>query len=299
MESFQSKLVKWVLKTINLKKRWQVTGEKLKKNMRKMQLSESNEPPKYITLRFNVVKKEVNGYPYYVIKPFKKVEQKHILFIHGGGYVFEIMALEWKFIARLLLSLHCTIIVPMYPLTPKHQYQEVFDMMVTIYEEIILTVKPKDIVVMGDSAGGGISLALAELLKEKNLTQPGNIILISPALDMSFSNPEIKEVEELDPISAVPGLVDITKWYGGEKGSQNYLVSPIYGNFEGLGKISLFIGTDDILYPDARKFKNIVDEKGIKINYHEYSSMIHIWPLFSFPESKKAKKQIIEIIKSS
>ena len=45
MESFQSKLVKWLLKTINFKKRWQVTGEKLKKNMRKMQLSESNEPP--------------------------------------------------------------------------------------------------------------------------------------------------------------------------------------------------------------------------------------------------------------
>jgi len=152
---------------------------------------------------------------------------------------------------------------------------------------------------MGDSSGGGMSLALAQLLKIKNLPQPGNIILISPALDMSFSNPEIHEVEKLDPVSAVPALIDIIKWYGGEKGSKYYLVSPIYGNFEGLGKISLFIGTHDILYPDAKKFKMLADEKGLKFGYYEYPSMIHVWPLFFFPESKKATKEIIEIIKSS
>ena len=89
---------------------------------------------------------------------------------------------------------------------------------------------------------------------------------------MSFSNPEIHEIEKLDPMSAVPALIDIGKWYGGEKDSKNYLISPIYGNFEGLGKISLFTGTNDILYPDAKKFKNMADEKGIKINYYEYPS---------------------------
>ena len=172
-------------------------------------------------------------------------------------------------------------------------------MIIPIYKQIISDVKLEDIVIMGDSAGGGMSLALAELLKEKNLPQPGNIILISPALDMSLSNPEIHEVEKLDPMLAVPALIDIGKWYGGEKGSKHYLVSPIYGNFEGLGKISLFTGTNDILYPDAKKFKTIADEKGIKINYYEYPSMIHIWPLFFFPESKKAREQIIEIIRTS
>jgi len=77
------------------------------------------------------------------------------------------------------------------------------------------------------------------------------------------------------------------------------LISPIYGNLEELGKISLFTGTNDILYPDAKKLKTITDEKGIKINYYEYPSMIHIWPLFFFPESKKVRKQIVEIIRTS
>jgi len=172
-------------------------------------------------------------------------------------------------------------------------------MLMQIYKQIILDVKLKDIVIMGDSAGGGMSLALAELLNEKHLPQPGNIILISPALDMSLKNPEIHDVEKLDLILAVPALIDIGKWYGREKGSKHYLVSPIYGNLQNLGKISLFTGTNDILYPDAKKLKSIADEKGIKINYYEYPSMIHIWQLLFFPESKKAREQIIEIIRTS
>lgn len=170
-------------------------------------------------------------------------------------------------------------------------------MIVPIYQQIILDTALEDTIIMGDSSGGGVSLSLVQLLKERNLQQPGNIILISPVLDMTFSNPEIKEVEKLDPISAVPALVEIIKWYGGENNSKNYLISPIYGNFQGIGKISLFIGTHDILYPDAKKFKKIADERGININYYEYPSMIHIWPLFFFPESKKAIEEIIKIIR--
>lgn len=233
------------------------------------------------------------------MKPLKNIGQKHILYLHGGGCVYEITSLHWEFLSKLIDSLHCTVTVPIYPLAPKHQYGEVFDMIVPIYQQISSEVKPEDIVIMGDSSGGGLSFSLAQLLKEKNLPQPGNIILISPALDMSFTNPEIHEVEKLDPVSAVPAMIDIMKWYAGEKGPKYYLVSPIYGNFQGLGKISLLIGTHDILYPDAKKFKSMSDEKGMKIGYYEYPSMIHIWPLFFLPESREAIKQIIEIIKSA
>ncbi|NKF07236.1 alpha/beta hydrolase [Clostridium gasigenes] len=299
MESIQSKLLKMILRIINLKKMWEVTGNELRKNIEKKQLSESHEPPKKIQRNFKIKKKQVNGYCCYIIKPLNSVGQKHVLYLHGGGFVYEIMSPHWEFLARIIDELKCTIIVPIYPLAPQHQHQEVFDMILLIYQQIILKVKPESVVIMGDSAGGGMSLSLAQLLKEKELPQPRNIILISPTLDMTFSNPEIHAVEKLDPVSAVPALIDIIKWYSGEKDSKHYLISPIYGNFEGLGKISLFIGTHDILYPDAKKFKNISDLKGIEIDYYEYPSMIHVWPLFFFPESKKATKQIIEIIRSS
>jgi acetyl esterase/lipase len=298
MESIQSKLLKTILKIVKLKKMWEVTGDELRKNIEKKQLSESHEPPKKVQRDYNISKKDFNGYCCYTLKPLNNVGKTHILFLHGGGYVYEIMSPHWEFLGKLIDSLNCTITVPIYPLAPKHQHQEVFDMIVPIYEEIISDTKFEDVVIMGDSAGGGMSLSLAQLLKEKSLPQPGNIILISPTLDMTFSNPEIHEVAKLDPILAVPAIADIMKWYAGENGTKHYLISPIYGDFHGLGKISLFIGTHDILYPDAKRFKKMADEKGVLINYYEYPSMIHVWPLFFFPESKKATNQIIEIIKS-
>jgi acetyl esterase/lipase len=288
-----------MLRIVKLKKMWEVTGDELRKNIEKKQLSESHEPPKKVQRNFNISKKDINGYCCYIIKPLNDVGKKHILYLHGGGFVYEIMSLHWEFIGKLVESLQCTITVPIYPLAPKHQYQEVFDMIVPIYQQIISDTKFEDVVIMGDSTGGGLGFSLAQLLKEINLPQPGNVILITPTLDVSFSNPEIHDMERLDPVSAVPALSDIVKWYSGDKGSKHYLISPIYGNFEGLGKISLFIGTHDILYPDAKRFKNMADEKGVKIGYYEYPSMIHIWPLHFFPESQKATQQIIDIINSS
>lgn len=298
MESIQSRLFKVLLRVINLKKMWEVTGEELKKNIEKRQSSDKHDPPKKIQKKFNIIKKELNGYCFYVMKPLIAVGEKHILYLHGGGFVYEIMQHHWGFLGKMVDSLQCTITVPIYPLAPKHQYEEVFDMIIPIYKQILLEVNTDNITIMGDSAGGGMSLSLSQLLKENKLKQPGNLILISPTLDMSFCNPEIQEMGKLDPVSAVPALIDITKWYAGEKGSKNYLISPIYGDIEGLSKISLFIGTHDIFYPDAKKIKRMADELEIKINYHEYPNMVHGWPLFFFPESKKAFKEIIKIIKS-
>ncbi|WP_083659870.1 MULTISPECIES: alpha/beta hydrolase fold domain-containing protein [Paenibacillus] len=250
-----TKFVKMLLRMIRLNRMWKLTGDDLRKRIEKKQLSDSYEPSKQLQKSFNIRKEVINGHFYYVIQPLEHVGNKHILYLHGGGYVYTIMSLHWEFLSRLVDTLQCTITVPIYPLAPKYYYQDVFDMIVPIYQKIIFEVKPENVSVMGDSAGGGLSLALVQLLKEKNLPQPGNIILISPALDYSFSNPEIKAVEKYDPISAVPALFDIGKWYGRETSLTHYLISPIYGSFAGLGKISLFTGTHDITNPDSRRFK--------------------------------------------
>ncbi|OOM78525.1 monoterpene epsilon-lactone hydrolase [Clostridium puniceum] len=299
MESIQSKLAKFILRIIKFNKIWNLTGEELKENIRKRQLSENPEPPQIMKKRFNIVKNQLNGYFYYVMKPLGKTSEKHILYFHGGGYVYEINSIHWNFLAKLSRALNCTITIPIYPLLPNHEGKEIFNMIMPIYEKIISEVKVKDMVIMGDSAGGGISLALGELLRKKQMPQPSNIILISPALDMSFTNTEIYKISKLDPMLALPSLIEIGKFYGGKKGAKHYLISPIYGDLNGLGKISLFTGTNDILYPDAKKFKNMAEEEGVKINYYEYPLMIHIWPLLMFPESKKAREQIIEIIRTS
>ena len=100
MESIQSKLAKVLLRIFKINKMWKLTGDELRDSIEKRQLSESHEPPKRIQNRFNIIKNEINGYCYYVMKPLKNVGQKHILFLHGGGYVYEINSLHWEFLEK-------------------------------------------------------------------------------------------------------------------------------------------------------------------------------------------------------
>ncbi|MZQ87112.1 alpha/beta hydrolase fold domain-containing protein [Paenibacillus sp. 5J-6] len=299
-ESIQSRFIKAGLRFIQVNAIWKKTGEALRIEVENRQRKESYEPPKNMLKKYDCHKYEANGHAYYVVRPLEQAHgSKHIFYLHGGGNVLKISSLHWEFIAYLVDRLACTVTVPMYPLAPEHTHEDVFEMLVPLYRELSSDVQEQDLVVMGDSARGGMSLALAQLLRDRGLKQPGNIILISPLLDMTFSHPMIRMIEKQDPISATPALHEIAKWYAGEESVKHYLVSPIHGNFHDLGRISVYIGTHDILYPDANKFSKLAGMQGIPMNYYEYPSMLHVWPLFPCPEAKKAREQMIHTIEST
>jgi monoterpene epsilon-lactone hydrolase len=217
MESMQSRLVKAGLRFIQVNAIWKKSGEALRAEVEKRQRKESYEPLKNMFKKYDCHKYETKGHAYYVVKPKGQAAgNKHIFYLHGGGNVLRITSLHWEFIAYLVDALDCTVTVPMYPLAPEHTHKDVFEMIVPLYREVSSDVEERDLVVMGDSAGGGMSLALAQLLRELGLKQPGNIILISPLLDMTFSHPMIRMIEKQDPISATPALHDIAKWYAGD-----------------------------------------------------------------------------------
>lgn len=92
------------------------------------------------------------------------------------------------------------------------------------------------------------------------------------------------------------GAKEFGKLYAGDTDRKHYLLSPIYGELEGLAEISLFIGTRELILPDARKFHRLAREQKIKINYYEYPGMNHVFPVYPIPEAKEARKMIVEII---
>jgi acetyl esterase/lipase len=150
---------------------------------------------------------------------------------------------------------------------------------------------------MGDSAGGGLALALSQLLLKEGISQPGNIILLSPWLDVTLNNPKIAALKKFDPMLNLKLLIEAGKTYAGDTPTSNYLVSPINGPIQGLGKISIFIGTHELFLPDARKFKARAKREKVDINYFEYPKMNHVFPVLPIPEARLAMKQIIDIIK--
>ncbi|MFF2176120.1 alpha/beta hydrolase fold domain-containing protein [Lysinibacillus sp. NPDC058147] len=235
----------------------------------------------------------------YILNDQESLKQKVILYLHGGAWTNQPLNFHWWFLDKMAQSLNAKIIVPIYPKVPHFNYKHTYPKILTLYKEILETVEIYDqLTIMGDSTGGNISLGLAHLLKMNHLPQPKDIILLSACVDMSFDNPHIPEYEEKDPMLASEGMEVISKIWAADKDIKDSLISPIYGEFEGLGKITHFIGTHECLYPDAIRLDEKLTEQGIEINTFVYPKMNHVFVVMPIPEAENAQQKIISIISS-
>ncbi|MGL4760657.1 MAG: alpha/beta hydrolase fold domain-containing protein [Sarcina sp.] len=261
-------------------------------NLAKEQGEYNYRLPKNFKLKSEVEEFESFGMVSYKLRPKELRNGKKIIYLHGGAYVEDMNKQHWIFIDRMVKKLGCEVILPMYPLAPFSDCETTFEKLSLLYDDITKDYKQEDIILMGDSAGGGLALALAQDLKINNKKSPSNIILLSPWLDVSMQNEEMREIEPRDYILGFDCLKECGKLWANELSVQNRRVSPIYGNFEGLGKITVFTGTNDILWLDALELKGILEEQNIDFNYYEFEGMPHVFAILPIPESD----EVIEII---
>lgn len=234
--------------------------------------------PEEIEENYNLVTERFMNRKIFIMRPKQgTTNNKKVLYFHGGSYVAEATQEHWNFIEKIVKETGATVIMPDYPLTPKYNYKDVFTMVVPLYKEIIEEVKTEDIILMGDSAGGGLSLALCEKLNEEKVGLPGKTILISPWLDVRLENEKIAEIEPYDKELNKENLKLAGITYAGEDGMSSYLVNPIDGNLKGLKNITIYIGTNDILNPDVHKLQEKAQEVGTTIEVKEYKNKGHIW----------------------
>lgn len=298
MRSIRSWMIERLLKRFSNKRRF--TDEKLYTAFLKDKQKKNEQPyvlPKYFQWKYDVKKRCFNEMEYYIFNQGKAKSKNTILYLHGGGYIKQPSIFHWRFIGKIAEETNRQIIVPIYPKAPNCSYEQAFEKVLPLYKWLEELTDQSTITLMGDSAGGGFALALAQWLLKKELPQPQDIILLSPWLDITMENPEAARLEERDPMLGIYGLVQMGKSYAGNANPNYYLLSPLNGELNGLGKITLFVGTHEVLLPDARKFRDIALSKGVSIKYYEYPKMNHIFVLFPIPEAKKARKKIVHIIK--
>jgi acetyl esterase/lipase len=291
MASIESKLFHLFLVLINKKKFLE-----LQFAFKKFDFYNSNEPPKDTYEYCDVEKSYVNEHAVFTLTPKTQKSKTQILYLHGGAYVQGFVKQHWKFLSMLVHHSHCTILAPAYPLAPQFTCVDAYNMITPLYKDIISNAGTASTILMGDSAGGGMALALAQMMKAENVSTPGRIILLSPWLDITLSNPDIKQIDSTDPFLSVKGLRKAGVLFAGGIDPNDFRLSPINSSPKDIGEISIFIGSRDILVADARKFNIIAKEQGVSLNYHEYKDMVHAWMFLNFPESMKAKKQIIDLI---
>lgn len=216
-----------------------------------------------------------------------------VIYLHGGIYVNEIKLTHILFCDKLAKKINATVYAPIYPLAPNHTYDETYEILENLYKHILDMGKP--VIIMGDSAGGGLSAAFSEHLAVIDLPQPKNLILISPWLDVSMSG-DYDEVE-FDPMLGVDGLREMGETWAGDLDSKDYKVSPIFGEVSKLPKTTLFVGTHEIFYPDVVKFNEKLKDAEVDAELNIGEGMTHVYAIYPLvPESKDAFNRIVEVI---
>jgi acetyl esterase/lipase len=230
------------------------------------------------------------------LKKKNTVPKRYILFIHGGYFVHNITTYDWNLLNKIVQHTDYGIVVPDYPLAPRYNYKDVYNMAVPLYEDLLQEFGNDNLVIMGFSAGGGFTLSLAEYVKSLGLKQPSRIILLSPMLDASMKDPDISIIDKRDPYLDLAGMNKAYPAYANGTDIHNYMISPINGDVEGLAPIHLFMGTDEIYLPFARKLVAMAKAKNVDIDYHEYPAMYHAWIFLNMPEAKDFFSKLMDIL---
>lgn len=215
-----------------------------------------------------------------------------VLYIHGGAYVNEINYQHLLYCSLLSRKLDAFVLAPVYPLAPFSSATDAFDAMAGLYTGLI---QRDNLILMGDSAGGGFVHSFCQYLKTVGLPQPKQIITFSPWVDVSMSNPPYDS--ENDPILGEEGLREIGKSWAGSLDTKDFRVSPLFGDNENLPETLIFAGTDEIFCKDIEIYVKHLKRDGINVKFIKGEGLFHIYPLFPIPEAKEAldkiKKEII------
>ncbi|QAV69714.1 alpha/beta hydrolase [Salinibacterium sp. UTAS2018] len=256
-------------------------------------------PPRSLSRHVDVSSRDVGGWPVFTIRPKTPSAAGHVVYFHGGSYVFQIDPFHWKLIARLVRATGTTFTVPIMPLAPDGRASVVVDRAATLVQSLVADVGAENVSVMGDSSGGGMTMAVSMELRDRRLPPLRSIVLIAPWLDISGTDPMLAEIAPRDPWLAVPGTHAAGALYRAELEEDDWRVSPIHGDLAGLAPITVFTGSRDLVHADALRLRDRAENEGIALDFHVGEGMIHDYPLLPLPEAADARSVIERAITRS
>ena len=221
------------------------------------------------------------------------------MYFHGGAYSIQASKIHWKLIDSIIKNTNSIVTFLDYPLSPESCCINTLETVKKAYK-IISEETGQEIILMGDSAGGGIALALSIAANKENIDlKPSKIILLSAWLDISMDSENYSCYSGQDVILDVGTLKKIGEIYSGGLDIKDYRCSPICGDINDIGNIAIFTGTKDMLNTQSRALRDKLIQNGNDCAYYEYENMQHVWMLLPIPEAKDAVAKICNFINSS
>ncbi|WP_062058160.1 YqiA/YcfP family alpha/beta fold hydrolase [Aquimarina longa] len=224
----------------------------------------------------------------------KNISDRLLIFIHGGAFVSGPGKHHWDTIKEIAKQTDITIWMCDYPKAPENRITKISNNIDSVYNSAIKTYNPSKIIIIGDSVGGTLSIALTQRLIKKNIELPNKIILVTPVMDATISNPEIDRIDKIDPMLSKNGVLSAKKMCAEDNDLEDPNISPINGEFDNFPKTILFLAENDIMYPDQKLVLQKLDKTKVDFEIILGKGMPHIWPFLPImKESKLALKEII------
>jgi acetyl esterase/lipase len=220
---------------------------------------------------------------------------KLLIFIHGGAFISGPAQHHWDTLKKIAQQTNCKIWMCNYPKAPENKIAHILENIDAVYRIALENYLPRQISFIGDSAGGTLVTSLMQRLIKKDIEIPSKIILVSPVMDASMSNPEIEKVDDIDPMLSKNGVLSAKNMCVENNDLKNVMISPLYGNFENFPQTILFLAENDITYPDQKLAVQKFIKAKVNLEIIEGKNMPHIWPLL--PVMKEAKIALNEIIR--
>jgi len=227
-------------------------------------------------------------------------KDKVYLNLFGGGYVLgNLESRRWiPYLVSRATNFRCLSIE--YRLAPEHPFPAALEDSVESYKWLLSQdYDPSNIIIGGQSAGGGLTIATISKLKELQLPYPKGAILMSPWADLTIEGKSLEYNKKYEP-NVVEGVTEMAKLYAQKESVRNPLISPVFADLKGFPPILIQAGGIEALLDDSLKLAENAKSTGVEVVLDVYDNMTHVFQLFGedLPESKKALENVSKFVKN-
>jgi acetyl esterase/lipase len=227
-------------------------------------------------------------------------ERRTVLYLHGGGYVLGSVATHRQLAARISAAGDASVLLLEYRLAPEHPFPAAVDDAVDAYRWLLDQGRsPAEVVIAGDSAGGGLAVATLVAVRDAGLPLPAAAVCLSPWADLELVGPSMEANAATDRLLGFAVLADMRDAYLGGRDPREPLASPIHADLAGLPPLYLQVSASECLHDDAARLAEIVTAAGGDVTVDRWDGLLHVFQLFAtLPETTDAMTRIGDFIRA-
>jgi len=206
-------------------------------------------------------------------------QDRVLLYLHGGGFIYRLSALHRKMVAHLAQQMSVRALVVEYRVAPEHPFPAALDDCVAAYRWLLKQgIAADNIVVAGDSAGGNLTITTLMKLRDDGDPLPAAVACLSPVIDMTDRGGLLADAK--DPLLHPKAIKVFNQSYVANTDARNPLISPAFGDWHDLPPLLIHAGEDEILRDDALRSEALAKAAGVDVRLEIYPRMWHVWQLY-------------------